>query len=379
MENLIQTEEMKNYKQKVHPKFEQFKLKISDLTVEEEKHNYLNQSKIFNSSLEMIELVKEFNPQDESKMEVQVLSHMFDPKRSKFLVHLKQQASIMPLESVYRIFTYDGQQNLYKDFEKIPNVFVEYIPTTGDFKKYGTLGGKREYMFEYNVKNSNKRTFYIEDDCINFHLPIGAVSGSNTFCNKRFFFSYNFIFKFWEFVCEKYNLTFSGMPNNMEFTFRKDLFLERQICQVAMIDHEFAVQRDIKYDQHSGWDDYDFAIQQAIYGNGLQNFMIGYSTPALKSGVSAMSSDSSALAERCERNTKALLDKWGSALVKVDDRKGLFNAKLNLQTVKKAKEAKIGRLDLVGMTLDEFKIKLKEARELLKEPKPTLTKTDLNW
>lgn len=329
-------------------------LRFSSADPKEELSLYKNVS--FNIHNAFLEELETFDLDFVPEIEVQVLSHMYDPKRSVMLKNLIQESKVHDLTNVYRIFTYEDQKHLYEEFEQIKNVYVHYIPLD---PKWMTLGGKRQYMFQYNVKNNNQHAFYVEDDCFNLHFPLGAVSKSGNFANKRWFCSYNLAFKFWEHSIKKHDLKFSGLPSNMEFTFR-DIFISTvQICQIVHIDHDFAVKNKIEYDQDSGWDDYDFLIQQWIYGEGSKSIMMGYVTPALKAGVSVMSQDANVLAARCAKNTNTLMDKWGSALVRVDSKKGLHNAKINFSTIKRSIKYGIKLTDLINEDNDIIKDRIK--------------------
>ena len=112
--------------------------------------------------------------------------------------------------------------------------------------------------------------------------------------------------------------------------------------------------KNIKFDHDAGWDDYDMIIQQCVKGQGTHAVIFSYNTPALKSGVSAMSSNADALAKRCEINTTKLINKWGLSLVREDTKKGLYNAKVNWSTLKKGHKLNV-LSKLIGKTNDEAK------------------------
>lgn len=341
-------------------------LKFSSLNIFDELQGYIDIDTNVNNQVK--DLLKELktdlqNNKSHNEYPVCVLSHMFDPRRSKFLVNLKAEANLHSLNRKYFVFVYEDQKDLYTQFENIENVKVHYIPM--DKEEYLSLGGKRQYILEFLQKNEFKQGFFIEDDCIDFCLPVGAFGETGSFRNKRYTMSFNMTFTFWEFISNKFNLHYSGPVNNMEFAF-KDLSMEKnkiikpygQVVQCTLMDASLSKELNLNFDHNSGWDDYDMNIQQCVYGKGTCNIHFSYFTPALKSGVSAMSNSASKLAERCEKNSKALINKWGYALVREDKKKDLFNAKVNWLTLKKLVRNGFDLKDFIGKTNDEAKIAL---------------------
>ena len=287
-----------------------------------------------------------------------VLSHMYDKRRSKFIANLVNEVR----DRQYRIYTYEDQKHLYSQFETLNNVEVVYIPL--DNKLYLSLTGKRQYINEDVLRRGEDHAYFIEDDCFNFHLPVGCIGANGNFRNSKFMLSYSSMFSFWEFLIKKYDLTYSGGANNMEFTFRnldENLFIKpnAQVIQAIQINVKYAYERGIEYDHDSGWDDYDMILQHITKGKSTQLIMFGYLTPALKSGVSAMSSTLESLQARCVVNTNKLIDKWGLSLVRIDSKKGLYNAKINWMTVRSAIKNKINTSKLIGMTNESSKAYIK--------------------
>ena len=338
-------------------------------TVKEEVEEYLS---IDGYSMEMVkDHVEEFSKhiEDYDEYPVCILSHMFDPRRSKHLVALDEESKLHKLTKQYYIFTYSDQKDLYDRFNSIENITVVYIPT--DKEEYSTLVGKRQYILEWNQNRNNTNAFFVEDDCDKLCLPVGqyGADGLKNFRNGRYMMSMNFAFGYWEFMIKKYDMKYSGLLNNMEFAFR-DIGTEKaladpltkgfikknaQVVQIVHINTKFCKDKNLKFDPNAGWDDYDFIIQQCVYGEGTRGLMMGYFTPALKSGVSAMSSDADALKIRCEKNSKELMGKWGMGLVREDTKKGLYNAKVNWHTLKKGLERGIDLRDIIGMSKEEAK------------------------
>jgi hypothetical protein len=309
---------------------------------------------------------------DNKSIPVCILSHMFDEKRSKFITCLIKEEIDRP----YIIFTYEDQKDLYEQFENISeNLTVHYIPNVPE---YNTLSGKRQYIIDYN-KDKNDDAFFIEDDCFNFYLPIGGIGGTGNFRNKKFNMTFAFTFAFWEFLIKEHSLTYSGPVNNMEFTFRnvdENPFIKQnaQVVQSIHINIKSCIEKNINYDHNAGWDDYDMILQQCINNKGTQGIIFSYVTPSLKSGVSAMSSDADALAKRCEKNTISLISKWGLSLVREDTKKGLYNAKVNWNNIRKCYKNDIANIlpEIIKLSNDEAKDFINE--KLGKEVKKPKTK-----
>jgi hypothetical protein len=290
-----------------------------------------------------------------------VLSHMYNKKRSKFLLNLINEER----DRNYFIFTYVDQRDLYKQFEQLNNIEVVYIPLDNEI--YLTLSGKRQYIMEWVQKNNYTDAFFIEDDCYNFHLPVGGIGGTGNFRNKKFQMSFALTFSLWELLIKKHNLTYSGPINNMDFTFRdlrKHPFIMQnvQVVQAIHINVESCKNLNISFNHNSGWDDYDMILQQCVYNKGTQGIVFSYVTPALKSGLSAMSENIDALSKRCEKNTTSLINKWGLSLVREDTKKGVYNAKVNWWTIKSAIKNNVRLSEIIKMTNDEAKIYIKQTK-----------------
>lgn len=356
-----------NYTKQFVPSYiKDAKLNFSSLIVSEEVQGYLDIDSNMNDQVK--ELLKEFNSYKEPIEEVPVcvLSHMFDAKRSKFLVQLKAEAELRDLNRKYFIFTYEDQKELYEQFETIKNVEVIYIPL--DNKVYLTLSGKRQYILEYCQKNNFGNAFFIEDDCFDFVLPVGALGEEGSFRNKRYVMSFNFTFDFWSYLISSKGLTYSAPVNNMEFAFRdltENPFIKinGQTVQAVHINVALCKEKNINFDHDSGWDDYDMIIQQCVYNKGTQALIFSYNTPALKSGVSSMSSSANALVERCLKNSTLLINKWGKSLVREDTKKGLYNAKINWTTLKGALKQNIDLKSIIGLSNEEAKEIIKKVKD----------------
>ena len=202
-------------------KIKELGLNFNSLDTKEETEMYksLVETETQNIGVSKVqEQMSDFNYNENLTYPVCILSHMYDAKRSKFLVQLQKEAELKGLDRDYIIFTYADQKELYKQFENIDGIQVHYISLNNP--EYLTLSGKRQYILEYNQENETEHAFFIEDDCFDFVLPIGAIGEAGSFRNKRFNMSFSLTFSFWEHLIKRNNLQYSGPVNNMEFAFR---------------------------------------------------------------------------------------------------------------------------------------------------------------
>lgn len=246
-----------------------------------------------------------------------VLSHDFNPKRSKFLVNLEGYSNYLVVTSEFNKDKYSDFKCHFYDDSKIPG-----------------LANKRKYVIDLLQSKNIENAFLVEDDCTNFVLPYKTEKS----VNAPFKISYDLLFKFWTFLTLKYNFKYSGLMNWTAFRFcdieKMSKFTKHnaQGIQVIQINAKFAKENNINYDVESGWEDFDILIQEMVYGEGTEVLPIGYQTPAITQGVSTFSN----LPERCIESTSKFLSKWGFDLVRLDLKKGIFNAKVNWIRAKKA-------------------------------------------
>ena len=246
-----------------------------------------------------------------------VLSHDFNPKRSKFLAKLDGYEN-------YLVVTSESNKEKYTDFK------CHFY----DDSKIPGLANKRKYILELLQSKNIKNAFLVEDDCSNFGLPYKSERSTNV----RFKISHDFLFKFWTFLTLKYDYKYSCLIEWMYFIHRDIENMTKftkhngQGIQVIQINVEYAKENNIVYDLDSGWEDYDILIQEMISGEVAELLTITYDTPSITKGVSTFSN----LPERCIENTSKLLSKWGFDLVRLDLKRGIFNAKINWNKIKKA-------------------------------------------
>lgn len=257
------------------------------------------------------------NNPDFDAFPVIVLSHDFNPKRSKFLVNLEGYSNYLVVTSEFNKDKYSDFKCHFYDDSKIPG-----------------LANKRKYVIDLLQSKNIENAFLVEDDCTNFVLPYKTEKS----VNAPFKISYDLLFKFWTFLTLKYNFKYSGLMNWTAFRFcdieKMSKFTKHnaQGIQVIQINTKFAKENNINYDVESGWEDFDILIQEMVYGEGTEVLPIGYQTPAITQGVSTFSN----LPERCIESTSKFLSKWGFDLVRLDLKKGIFNAKVNWIRAKKA-------------------------------------------
>ena len=257
------------------------------------------------------------NNPDFEAFPVIVLSHDFNPKRSKFLVNLNGYSN-------YLVVTSESNKEKYTNFKCH---FYDDSDIPG-------LANKRKYIIDLLQSKNIENAFLVEDDCTNFVLPYKTEKS----VNAPFKISYDLLFKFWTFLTLKYNFKYSGLMNWTAFRFcdienmSKFTKHNAQGIQVIQINAKYAKENNINYDVESGWEDFDILIQEMVNGEGTEVLPIGYQTPAITQGVSTFSN----LPERCIESTSKFLSKWGFDLVRLDLKKGIFNAKVNWIRAKKA-------------------------------------------
>ena len=141
-------------------------------------------------------------------------------------------------------------------------------------------------MFNY-AKDKFKNIFQMDADIFLFCLPVLAKhnrkkDGSEYIKNDAFPISCNLVFDIWEYFVQKYNIKHSSLMNNLAFTFSTKKPFVGKHKYFAMIVHnniEDAVNRNIKYDIHSGWEDMDYALQYLDKGIPVHYITMMYKSP----------------------------------------------------------------------------------------------------
>lgn len=90
---------------------------------------------------------------------------------------------------------------------------------------------------------------------------------------------------------------------------------------------------NLEYDENSGWEDFDMNLQFTVNKSLPSLIPMGYSTIALKAGLSTIENNNLQL--RCERNSNKFVNKWGYPLSKLVNRRGLTNARIDWIRIKK--------------------------------------------
>ena len=132
------------------------------------------------------------NNPDFEAFPVIVLSHDFNPKRSKFLVNLDGYENYLVVTSESNKEKYTGFKCHFYDDSEIPG-----------------LANKRKYIIDFLQSKNIENAFLVEDDCTNFVLPYKTEKS----VNAPFKISYDFLFKFWTFLTKKYDYKYSGLMN----------------------------------------------------------------------------------------------------------------------------------------------------------------------
>lgn len=307
------------------------KLKIKGQSIDDEVRLYLKAGA--NNNYSCHSYIEEFyNNQNNIIYEIPicVLSYEFNAKKSTGLLSILRESKLHKLNHKYIIFTNKSKINTYQDFNNIDNIQIHQVPD-----EINSLVLKRQYVVDYAAKNDIENIFILEDDVGTFSLPIQDFTYHGKIKkNLKFVISNNLAFNIWEYFIKKNNLLFSGLKSIMGFDFCTNdyNFIQeiRDCIQIIHINVKEINKNNIRYDENSGWDDYDFEIQALTKGIKTNNLFMTYFTPPLKSGISTHSN----LEIRCKENTTKLLNKWGN-LIKIDTRKGLYNAKVNWKEIRK--------------------------------------------
>ena len=311
------------------PEFKSMGLNIKGVTEKEEYDKYISVA----TECGAVDKIKEYIPDTAiSVIPVCVLSYEYNESKSFGLKMILKESRIHDLNRRYIIFTNKSKINTYDVFKNIKNIEIHEVPD-----EVNSLVLKRQYILDWAYKNDIENIFMLEDDVGEFSIPVLSTTNNGFKKNIKFIISNNYAFDLWEYFIIKNDFKFTGLKTTMAFDFHttdKDLmnFYEKikDCIQIIHVNVKTAFENNIKYDPNSGWDDYDFELQWLTKHIINYAMFMTYITPPLKSGISTHSN----LEERCKVNTEKLINKWGD-LVKVDSRKGLYNAKLNWNKIKK--------------------------------------------
>lgn len=281
-----------------------------------------------------------------------VLSHNFDKRRSKFLLKNKSYYNVEPL-----VFVYNSQKKLYADYNAI-------LIDDAD-ERFQSVTGKYNYVCRYLRKSGYKGGFIIEDDCFRFSFPIPNELSSGLIKNERCYVSNKLLFTFWQFLINKYNLTYSGLMTWMCFRFYnlyrfKSIIKRYSPCiQVIYADVVDMKAKNIAYNtgKTNNWDDYDMNLQQCLYSNGTHSLCCSYITQSMTNGISNFDN----LRQRSINSTLNLIEKYGLKLVNIDLRKNIMNAKPNFIAIKKHKDNILSLLEPLKIT-DEMREKINKLK-----------------
>jgi len=278
------------------------------------------------------------NSEKYSNIPICVLSHLYDKKRSKFIVDLvKQLEAKQTINREIFVFVYEDQKDRYEflsKFEEVKMIFM--VPD--EFNS--TLVGKRNYIINFAKENGYENIFMIEDDCNNYFLPTLGATNSGVEKNKKHNLCFNSAFLVWEYCIKKFDLKMSAPLIESSFIwvvtpFKNNETVRRgySCIQNIHLNVKFMSDHDLKYDENSGWEDFDMNLQFTVNKSLPSLIPMGYSTIALKAGLSTIENNNLQL--RCERNSNKFVNKWGYPLSKLVNRKGLTNARIDWIRIKK--------------------------------------------
>lgn len=301
---------------------------------------YIENNNEYNSLNNVInEFLQEEN-KNWGKYPLCILSHMYDKRRSKLINQLVSELdSGLSLNRKVYIFVYEDQKERYKFLEKYSdNINMVYIKPT---EENSTLTGKRNYIINYSIDNDFSNIFKFEDDTFNLCLPLMSKTiKSGLQKNKKFNLTCNSAFSLWEFIIDKFDLKYSAPLIENSFIWAVKPYLDGKITQAGYsciqgihLNVEFMKNNSLKYDEKSGWDDFDMNLQFCVAGQLPTLIPMGYHTISLKSGLSTI--ENSNLEKRCERNSNLFVNKWGEPLTKLVTKRELTNARIQWRALKK--------------------------------------------
>ena len=148
------------------------------------------------------------NSEKYSNIPICVLSHLYDKKRSKFIVDLvKQLEAKQTINREIFVFVYEDQKDRYEFLSKFKEVKMIFM-VPDEFNS--TLVGKRNYIVEFAKDNGYENIFMIEDDCNNYFLPTLGSTNAGVEKNKKHNLCFNSAFLVWEYYIKKFDLKMSA-------------------------------------------------------------------------------------------------------------------------------------------------------------------------
>jgi len=262
---------------------------------------------------------------------------MYDKRRSKFIVDFVKEVTDNPeglIRSVY-VFVYSDQSDLYSFLTGLTGVQVVLIDKDDS---NSSLTGKRNYVVNYASQHGWSDIFIIEDDTTKYFLPVKSATSTGVHKNNKYQLSHQTAFIIWEYYIRTHDIKMSAPLIESSFIWLnfdtlKDTVRKNYSCIQAIHLSVSSMDKDsIRYDENSGWDDFDMNLQMMLHGNYPTLVPLGYHTISLKSGMSTI--DTNRLEERCTRSSNLFHDKWGDRLVRIENKRGLVNARINWVKIK---------------------------------------------
>ncbi len=292
--------------------------------------NYLSDLNSYSFVIDAIQSMKEY----EEKIPICVLSYKYDKKRSKFIVQLMNEIEQNgKLNRSIIIFVYEEEKELYSFLLKYDGIELVYIKKDNE---NSTLSGKRNFIIDYANQQGFKNIFMIEDDCDKFFIPIQKFKETKFAKNTKYHLSIKLTFDLWEHIALSNNFVMTSPLIEFAVVIQQHskMFTTNTTCiQMFQFNIEYLIKNNLKFDHKSGWDDFDMNIQVFESGEDIHTlYPLGYSTISVKSGNSVIDKN---IFERFKNNSYIFLNKWGSNKVKIVDKRGLINARIDWRKLKK--------------------------------------------
>jgi hypothetical protein len=231
------------------------------------------------------------------------------------------------------IFVYSDEKDHYAFLQKYEGIQMVFIEKNDE---NSTLSGKRNFIIDYAYSNGYKNIFMIEDDCDKFFIPIKVFKNNKFAKNSKYYLTIEKTFDLWEQIVLKNSFVMTSplMEFAVVIQIHKKLFTTNTTCiQMFQFNVEYLKNHGLKFDHNSGWDDFDMCLQVFESGADIHTiYPLGYSSISVKSGNSVIDSN---VFERFKKNSYIFLEKWGENYVKIVEKRGLINARIDWHKVKR--------------------------------------------
>lgn len=264
--------------------------------------------------------------ENDNEFPVCVMSYKYNKKKSRFLSDIIKFD--MELDRDYFIFIYKEEKDLYYEFEKYEKIKLVFLPNS----YLRTLVDKRNFIIDW-VKEKNYTNYWmVEDDIYDYRLCY-QVEGQTK--NFKFKIDYNLLFNIWEHIIKKYNLHFTGIYNEICFTYTNLMQdIVNPNSNIFQIVHHNSSSTK-RYDETSGWETSDMTLQ-ILFDETEENKrptrinLFRYTNPLLFKTIHT-TTNLDTLKEDAKTKTNQFIKKWGEYVAyRKQNKHGYWTAKPNM-------------------------------------------------